>query len=204
VIVPLVGTLADTNSVTRPVRRHRRSEPRSRGQGLVEFALVVPILAVLLMSILQVAMLLFAQVGLTNAAREAARNASSIPVTTAADAQTAADAYYARLTDATAGFLKRNVGAYSPTALVTTGSPRTQVCYYSFTDASGSPSIMAQVRVDYSHPLFIPLVSQILDGFDGTNDGGYRLGVSEEIRVGNINLTSAGGIGDNTTPVCNA
>ena len=184
----------------RSCARPGRSKPR--GQSLVEFALVVPILAVLLMSILQIGLLFFAQVGLTNAAREAARNASSIPVTTAAGALAAADTYYGRLTDSSTGFLKRNVGFYSPAALVKTGSPRTQVCYYKFTDATASISIMARVRVEYSHPLFIPLISQILDGFDGANDGGYRLGASEEIRVGNLNLTATD-IPDVVSPVCN-
>jgi Flp pilus assembly protein TadG len=180
----------------------RPGRSRRRGQSLVEFALVVPILAVLLMSILQIGLLFFAQVGLTNAAREAARNASAIPVTTAADALTASNSYYGRLTNSSTGFLRRNVGFYSPGALVTTGSPRTQICYYKFTDATASTSIMARVRVEYSHPLFIPLISQILDGFDGTNDGGYRLGVSEEIRVSNVNLTTTD-IPDVTGPVCN-
>jgi Flp pilus assembly protein TadG len=186
--------------MTHPSLDRRRSKSPDRGQALVEFALVVPILAVLLMSILQIGVLFFAQVGLTNAAREAARNASAIPVATSLEATAAANAYYGRLTNSSTGFLKRNVGAYSPGALVTTGNPRTQVCYYSFTDATGSPSIMAQVHIEYSHPLFIPLISQILDGFDGTNDGGFRIGVSEEIRVSNANLATTD---IPPTPLCN-
>jgi Flp pilus assembly protein TadG len=190
--------------VTRAPANRRRSEPLGRGQALVEFALVVPILAVLLMSILQIGVLFFSQVGLTNAARDAARNASAIPVTTAAGASTAANTYFLRLTDPSTGFLKRNVGAYSPGGLVTgsPGSLRTEVCYYSFVDATTGTSIMAHVHIEYSHPLFIPLISQILDGFDGVNDGGYRMGVTEEIRVGNVNLTTTD-IPTIATPVCN-
>ena len=179
----------------------RRTRSERHGQSLVEFALVVPILAVLLMSILQIGLLFFAQVGLTNAAREVARNASSIPIATKLDALAAASTYYGRLTNSSSGFLKRNIGFYSPTALVTTGTPQTQVCYYSYTDSTTSTSIMARVRIEYSHPLFIPLISQILDGFDGTPDGGYRLGVSEEIRVSNLNL-AATDIPDISSPVC--
>jgi hypothetical protein len=180
----------------------RRPRSERHGQSLVEFALVVPILAVLLMSILQIGLLFFAQVGLTNAAREVARNASSIPITTKGDALAAANIYYGRLTNSSTGFLKRNVGFYSPAALVTAGSPRTEVCYYKFPDATGSTSIMARVRIEYSHPLFIPLISQILDGFDGTNDNGYRLGVSEEIRVSNLNVAATTDIPDITSPAC--
>jgi TadE-like protein len=188
--------------LTRARLRRRR---RTNGQSLVEFALVVPILAVMLMSILQIAVLYFSQVGLTNAAREASRNASAIPVANQVAAQAAANTYFANLTNSSTGFLKRNVGWYSPGALVTSGAPGdpiTQVCYYSFTDATGSPSVMARVHIEYSHPLFIPLIAQILDGFDGVNDGGYRQGVSEEIRVSNVGLTSTD-ILPVGSPLCN-
>jgi hypothetical protein len=42
-----------------------------------------------------------------------------------------------------------------------------------------------RVEVQYAHPLFLPLVSIILDGFDGTGDGALRIGTAEEIRVEN-------------------
>jgi Flp pilus assembly protein TadG len=179
-----------------------RQRHSSRGQSLVEFALVVPVLLLLLMAILQIGLLLTTQVGLTNAAREAARNASSIPVSTTAEAATAAATYYTRLTDATNGFLKRNVTGYSPSRLVTSGAPRTLVCYYSITDASGAPAVMARVEVEYSHVLFLPLIGPLLDGADGTMDGGLRMGASEDIRVGNTVLSSTN-IGDIGSPTCN-
>jgi Flp pilus assembly protein TadG len=170
---------------------HRTPRRRSTaGQSLVELAIILPVLLILLMSIVQIGFLLNTQVGLTNAAREADRNAAAIPVAKLADATAAATTYYARLTDAANGFLVRNVGAYSASRLVTSGSPRTQVCYYSITDASGAPAVMARVEVEYSHPLFIPIIGSILDLFDGTSDGGLRLGATEDIRVGNLALTS--------------
>jgi hypothetical protein len=52
-------------------RRHR-----SRGQGLVEFALVLPIFAVLVLSVLDVGRVVWALDDLGHAAREAARYAS--------------------------------------------------------------------------------------------------------------------------------
>jgi len=166
---------------------------------------VLPVLAVILLSILQFGILFSAQVGITNAVREAVRNASAIPVATAANAGTAANSVYLRLTDSTTGLLKRNGSGYSVSALVTGGSPpTTQVCYYSYTDATGGISIMARVQVEYRHPLFIPLISQILDGFDGATDQAYRLGTSEEIRVSNGQLSGAGGIGGSGSPTCNS
>ncbi len=183
---------------------HEKRDRRSRGQGLVEFALVLPVLAVIFMGILQFGVLFSTQVGITNAVREAVRNASAIPVANSGDALTAANSVYSRLTDPTTGLLKRNGSSYSTGALVTTGSPRTQVCYYSYTDATGGISIMARVQVQYRHPLFVPLISGILDGFDGVTDQAYRLGTSEEIRVSNGPLTSAGGIGNIGNPTCNS
>jgi Flp pilus assembly protein TadG len=160
----------------------------SRGQGLVEFAIVLPVLAVIFMAILQFGVLFSAQVGITNAVREAVRNASAIPVATNANAGTAAQSVYDRLTNPSTGLLKRNGSSYSTSALV--GSPGTQACYYSYSDATGGISIMARVQVAYKHPLFIPLISGILDGFDGVTDQAYRLGASEEIRVSNGSLTA--------------
>lgn len=175
---------------------------RDNGQSVAELAIVLPVLMLLLLAILQLGFLLSTQVGLTNAAREVARNASSIPVATIANASTAATTYYGRLTDATNGFLKRNVGGYDPNRLLTTGAIRTRVCYYSITDASAAPAIMARVEVEYSHLLFIPLIAPFLDGWDGTPDGGLRLGVTEDIRVGNSVLTSTD-IGDIGNQTCN-
>jgi hypothetical protein len=158
------------------------------------------------MSILQFGMIFSAQVGITNAVREAVRNASGIPVANSTDALTAANSVYARLTDPSTGLLKRNGSGYAPGALVTTGSPRTQVCYYSYSDATGATSIMARVQVQYKHPLFIPLISGILDGFDSVTDQAYRLGTSEEIRVANGPLPNPylGGIGASGSPTCNS
>lgn len=175
---------------------------RERGQSIAELAIILPVLLLLLLAILQIGLVLFAQVGLTNAAREVARNASAIPVATDAAAITATTTYYGRLTDPSTGFLKRNVGGYDPNRLVTTGSNRTRVCYYSITDASGAPAIMATVRVEYSHLLFLPFAGAILDAWDGTPDGGLTLSVIEDIRVGNAVLTTTD-IGDITNPTCN-
>jgi Flp pilus assembly protein TadG len=172
-----------------------------RGQSLVELAIILPALLLLLLGILQIGFLFFTQVGLTNAAREASRNAASIPVTNVAQAAPAAAEYFTRLTDSTSGFLKRNVGGYDPGRLITTPGTGTRVCYFSFTDASAAPAVMARVEVEYSHPLFIPLVGPIIDGWDGVSDGGVSLTAIEDIRVGNTVLASTD-IGDSGTPTC--
>ena len=178
------------------------SQDSHRGQSIAELAIILPALLLLLLAIVQFGLVFFTQVGLTNAAREAARNASAIPVATAAQALTASTEYYNRLTNTTNGFLKRNVGGYQSSRLIITGSEATRVCYYSFTDASGAPAVMATVRVEYSHPLFLPIGAQFLDFWDGVTDGGLSLTTTEDIRVGNAVLTATD-IGDSTVPTCN-
>ncbi|HZM72766.1 MAG TPA: TadE/TadG family type IV pilus assembly protein [Candidatus Polarisedimenticolia bacterium] len=173
-----------------------------RGQSIAELAIILPALLLMLLAIVQIGLVFFTQVGLTNSAREAARNASAIPVENAAQALAASTEYYNRLTNASSGFLKRNVGGYQSSRLDTTTGNRTRVCYYSFTDASNAPAIMARVRVEYSHPLFLPLVAQILDLWDGTQDGGITLTTTEDIRVGNPVLTTTD-IGNSGSPTCN-
>jgi Flp pilus assembly protein TadG len=54
-------------------RRMRYTRRRSRGQALVEFALVFPIALIVLFGIFDVGRLVFMYTGLTNAAREGAR-----------------------------------------------------------------------------------------------------------------------------------
>ncbi|MBI3746630.1 MAG: pilus assembly protein [Chloroflexi bacterium] len=176
---------------------------REQGQSLVELAIILPALMLLFLAILQIGFLLFTQVGLTNAAREAARNAASIAVVSVADATPASTTYFTRLTNSSTGFLKRNVGGYDPSRLqLAPATPRTSVCYYRITDASGVPAVMARVEVEYSHPLFVPLLSAILDAFDGATDQGFRLSAIESIRVGNAVLTSTD-LGDINSPTCN-
>ena len=162
-----------------------------RGQALAEFALILPVLALIFLSIIQLGFIFGAQVGITNAVREAARlGAVTSPTTTIGQATTNGAGVYSALTDTTTGFLKRNVFAYSAGSLVVTGSPETQVCYQSYTDSDGSPAVSVKVEAYYRHPLFVPLIGAILDALDGTSGDGFRVGASEEMRVENDEIPS--------------
>ena len=59
--------------------RHRSEEPVSRGQAMVEFALILPILALLLVMTIDLGRVFFGWVGLQNATRIAANAAASNP-----------------------------------------------------------------------------------------------------------------------------
>jgi Flp pilus assembly protein TadG len=173
----------------------RRSKPRHRGQALVEFALVLPILVILLLSIIQFAFIFAAQTGVTNAVREAARLAAvNTPTVNAVQATTGANAIYAKLVGAN-GLMSRNIFGFAATNVVT---PGTSVCYSAFTDATGAQAVKVKVVAQYLHPIFIPILDGILDGLDGANDGGLRIGTAEEMTVENAVLTTT----DIVAPIC--
>lgn len=171
------------------LRRHRL--PRSRGQGLVEFAMIVPILALILLAIIQFSFIFAAQIGVTNAVREAARiGAVTTPTANNSQATATATEIYARLTNTTNGLLKRNVFAFNVANIVTSGAVDTQVCYREV-GASSEYTVFVKVEAGYRHPIFIPLLGGLLDGIDGVPDGGLRIGAAEEMRVENDTLVSS-------------
>jgi Flp pilus assembly protein TadG len=165
-----------TSIASRPRARNWRD---SSGQSVAEFALVLPILAIILMAILQFAFIFGTQIGLTNAAREAARFASVVRTDKVATAPNSANSHgpavRAELIDR---ILPNNVQSYVPGNL---NAGQTKVCYQSFTDASGATAIRVKVDVAYGHPLFIPLIADWL-----TNGSGLlTVTASEQLPVEN-------------------
>lgn len=149
---------------------------RAHGQGLVEFALVVPILLLILLSIFQFGWILAAQIGVSNAIREAARFAATNPTTTVAEAGTNKVATESQLTT----ILPRNVNFYAASSL---SSATATYCEYD--DPNSKKSVRVRIEVQYRHPLFVPVISSILDGIDGATDSALRVGATEEMRVEN-------------------
>jgi len=162
---------------------HSKPATSQRGQSLVELALVAPILVIVLGTILQFGVIFASQVGVINATREAARNAAATtPTLTTAVASTNGDFAYQRLLDT---WLPKNVMAYDASAVETTGATVTQVCYAQYPDPSGRTAIQVTVTTVYKHRLFVPLIANVLDAFDGSNDGRLRVTTTETIRVAN-------------------
>ena len=173
--------------------RIRGPVDRSSGQALPEFALVAPLFFLVVFGIIQLGFLLAGQNGLTNAAREATRYASTLPApdtTVAGDCSIAGSnsgLVYARLTGVN---LPQYIPGFQP-GNVATGSGGLANCgtwaqagtgtgvYYCRSDnLDGTWSVRVRVRVVYRHPLFIPLVGRI---FSSTNT--WQLGAVEEMRV---------------------
>lgn len=57
----------------------KRKSGKSRGQALVEFALVLPVLLVLTLLIIQYGIIFYTSIGVTNLSREGARFAATAP-----------------------------------------------------------------------------------------------------------------------------
>jgi Flp pilus assembly protein TadG len=166
----------------------RRRDRRERGQALTEFALIAPLLFLLLFSVIQLGFLMAGQIGFTNGVRETARYAATIPDATAAQVRT--ELLTNQLPKAIPGFRSTNI---------VNGSTTVSYCYYTNPNNTASyPSYSLRVIVTavYRHPLFVPLVSNILDGFDGSNDSALTASAREEMRVENPRITSipTGGI----------
>jgi hypothetical protein len=160
--------------------RRRLNEP---GQSLVEFALVLPILMLILLAIVQLGFMLGSQIGLINAVRETARFGSLSPTTegSAASNGTAIDGYL------TLSSLPQNVPGYASANLA---AHSVSYCRYENPGASAY-SVRVIVEARYRHPLFIPLVGIIMDGADGTMDAGLAVSTREQFRVENppLNLS---------------
>lgn len=163
-----------------------RSRRRSveRGQAVPEFALVAPLLFLVLFAIIQFGILLGGQIGFTNAVREAARYASTVPQATAAQVET--ELQTRSLPKAVPGYQAANFDAGA-----------TVVCYLAYenpnhTVANPSYSIKLRITAVYKHALFVPLVDRIVDAVDGVPDGKLTASVTEEMRVENPPLTSTG------------
>jgi Flp pilus assembly protein TadG len=149
---------------------------RETGQALAEFAIVAIPMLLLLLGILQFGLIYNAQVGLTNAIRDAARYGSGLPATDAGSAGAAAASTYGRLT----GSLADYVNPYDVANLAT----GTEVCYRRHDDGNGALSAdfpaYVSVTVAYDHPILVPLVGAII-----APSGAFRITVTTEIRVDN-------------------
>jgi Flp pilus assembly protein TadG len=171
----------------RPLRRHRGQPPalHSAGQSLTEFALIAPVLFLIFMGIIQLGILFGAHIGLINGVREAARYGSLAPTTAGNQAANAASVN----NHLTTTVLPASVIGYSSANL--TSSSVTYCAYQNPGTASpATHSVRLTVTARYAHPLFIPLVGVLLDGFDGAMDDALAITTMEHFRVENVPLNT--------------
>jgi len=141
---------------------------RGRGQALPEFALVAPLFFLMIFGVIQLGILFGGQIGLTNAAREVARYASTVPAGQSSGVITAQ----------ANPVLQRSIPAYAGGATTTVA-----YCYYSNPTTPVTWSWKVIITIRYGHTLFVPLVGGLIDQFDGTADNRYTTTAREEMKV---------------------
>jgi Flp pilus assembly protein TadG len=165
-----------------------RRRARSRGQAITEFALVAPLFFMLTFGIIQLGILFGGQNGLVSAARELARYSVPYHVTTSANATNVCNTASSdhgvgsQLTTS----MQRAVVGYSSSAVAVR-----HITYHWLANADGTYSVQLTVHLGYKFPLYVPLISNILDGLDGTNDSALRLDTTETMRIENSGLTTS-------------
>jgi Flp pilus assembly protein TadG len=162
----------------RPGRR-ATGERRGRGQALVEFALVAPIMVLIVVSLVQFAFIFERQIGIENAVRDGARRAATYETVDNVDADVNGPFTWS-LVFLAGGLLQTNAQGYDPLQAVDQ-----LVCYRNQTSANGVGSVLVKVSVGYKHSLFLPIIAQILDPIDGTIDNALRVDTSSEFQIQN-------------------
>ena len=152
--------------MTRLLRRSRRE--RSRGQTLVEFALILPVFLTLTLGVVDGARIFTAYIAVTNAAREGVLYASQgtnylnwCSTTTtvacpsgyvAANQHTDPDSIAFRVQQEVGALTQANVILSAPTCLDSAGA----------SVACGPSAAKVTIKVDYSMNLFVPFVSALM------------------------------------------
>ena len=132
-------------------RRHASIDGQ-RGQAMLEFALVAPIMVLILVGLVQLALIFQRQIGIENAIRDAARRA--VTFTTDSTNYSSRQAWVLNVLETET---LPNAQGYQPTLLAGDSA-----CYSDQTDASGYTSVKLTLSVTYKHPLFLPIISGIL------------------------------------------
>lgn len=184
---------------------------RTRGQALVEFAIVLPAVMLIFGAILQFGMIFTSQIGLTNSVREAARYGSVLSVTDSGGASAARTQVLTYLVGqnaqcGTTGLLAVNVHPFVCAATdadpgLGPSSFEAKYCAYPNTTNGNTYSVRLSVTVSYNHPLYLPIISNIIDTLDGGGTpGSFRLTANEQMRVENRPDLKFGDI--SSLPVC--
>lgn len=176
------------------LRRTRRT--RDGGQALTEFALIAPILFLLLFGVIQLGLLFGAQNGLVNGVRDAARRAATYRVNDASlsDPSILTAVCTAVRNELTAQ-LSRDLPGFT-TSRLHASAGETLLSYHWESNPGPSPTgtnpansfLYVQVEAAYDHPLYVPLVGIFFDALDGVQDNAWTLTASEQMRVENPSL----------------
>lgn len=171
----------------------RIRQGRENGQTLAEFAITAPILFLLLFGVIQVGLLMATQNGLVNGVRDSARRAATYRV----NEQSLSGAIFNAVCDAVDDELEKRLQKEIP-GFINDPSRRTTTVVYEWSadPTPGEYSLIANVTVQYTAPLFIPLVGILLNP---GNPDRFPLSASEQMRVENPPLSPSS---PGTTQTC--
>lgn len=172
----------------RPRRTPRFARRSGRGQSLAEFALVAPIFFLLVFSVIQLGLIFAAQNGLVDGVRNAARRAATYRINEQSFDGTVWPSICTTISDELDARLQALIPGF------TVGS-RTRTITYEWgqNPENGEYFLTANITATYRNPLYVPLVSNFLDGSDGAADNVLSLSASEKMRVENPALMPEGG-----------
>ncbi len=165
--------------------------PHRRGQALAEFALVAPILFLLLFGVIQTGLLMAAQNGLVNGVRDTARRAATYRINQLSFDPSIFPAICTQVEANLTSKLSAEIPGFSPTNLSRT------ISYQWGTNPDGTTFLAAQVNATYRNPIYIPLVGAVWPGVVSNH---LPLSASEQMRVENPSLPS----GSSGTQTCAA
>jgi Flp pilus assembly protein TadG len=160
--------------------RRRVDRHAERGQALVEFALIAPLLFLLLFGVIQVGFLMAAQNGLVNGVRDTTRRAATYRINQDSfDTST-----FAAICTAVKANLNTHLSAEIPAF---SASRLTQTITYDWVqNPDRTWFLYAHVQATYLNPMYIPLVTAFFPGAVGNS---VPLSASEEMRIENPSLT---------------
>jgi hypothetical protein len=153
---------------------------QARGQAMAEFALIAPLLFLLLFGVIQIGLLMAAQNGLVNGVRDATRKAATYRVNEESIADNAIfSGICAAVSSELVSDLNREIPGFDPAALNQT------IRYDFFTDPNGAYFMTASVSATFSNRIYIPLVGKFFPGAVGDK---IPLTTSEQMRIENPDL----------------
>jgi Flp pilus assembly protein TadG len=165
----------------RPIRgRSTRAHRGAHGQSLAEFALVAPIFFLLVFAVLQLGLVMASQNGLVDGVRSAARRAATYRINEQSFDPTVWSSICSTIDTELTTRLQSRVIGYS-------GSRLTKSISYEWRQNPGGSDyfLVAHITAAYHNPLYVPLVSAILDRSDGIVDDQLTLSASEQMRIEN-------------------
>jgi Flp pilus assembly protein TadG len=148
------------------VRPNQKFQRNHRGQSLVEFALLLPLLLVLIVSTIELGRLFFTKIVITNAAREGAYYLTMTPSDYDPGTGNAPNAAFAAQRDAS------NSGV---SAITVTFTPTTSV-------APGETSVIVTVETQVDDLLLLGFLGELFS-INVVNQGAFSLSSSVEMMV---------------------